>query len=407
MSGIVADSTPSNVKIMPVRVLNEDGEGHDLDISRGVRWATDNGAHVINLSLGGPAFSQVFQDAILYAKSKGVVVVVASGNEAYPTTEMYPAGEEEVIVVGSIDKKDRISYFSNYGSTVDLTAPGEEIKSSVPKRDGIMEEPYKNFSGTSMSTPHVSGVAALLKLSNSSLSNDQIENILLSNVDDKGDPGRDKFFGEGILNMKNYKVDNSDNPIEPQPQPEPDIAFEDLTLNIGDTVRLTVYPSTIWLTENQQVATVNDEGIVEAVGRGRSKIILIDTVGNIITQFTVTVEGNSEQPEQEPKGDYEFLNGDSSPRTNIELDKIWTVRFNQEVEDINNLYDKIFVINNRTNKKEDIRLEISENGKQVRIINNNLYKQFNSYTVYISSDVKNKTNEKNLNKGIKIEFLTN
>lgn len=131
VSGIIAASTPDNVKIMPVRVLSIDG-GYDYDIARGILFAVQNGATVINLSLGGPKYSPFMDIAINYALSKDIIVVAAAGNDALDTKTMFPAQKQEIIVVSAANKVDDIALFSNYGDSVDICAPGDDIFSSVP-----------------------------------------------------------------------------------------------------------------------------------------------------------------------------------------------------------------------------------------------------------------------------------
>ncbi|MBM3284067.1 peptidase S8 [Candidatus Gottesmanbacteria bacterium] len=184
-----------NVSLMAVKALGAGGCGPISDILEAVKYAADNGAKVINLSLGGsPACSSAlsFQAAIDYARSrtqKPAIVVAAGNGDRYgnplDAKDFTPASCNGVITVGATDSSDQRASFSNYGSVVDLAAPGKSILSTLPPgailgstckdSDG---NGYDTCSGTSMASPHVAGVAALLLAKNSSLTNDQIEQIL-------------------------------------------------------------------------------------------------------------------------------------------------------------------------------------------------------------------------------------
>jgi len=155
VSGIVLLVAPES-QIMPLRVLNSDGIGNVFEVAEAMIRATDQGAQVINLSLGTSLQSSVLTEAVDYARSAGVMVVAAAGN-LNSTQPQYPAADEGVIAVAALDEMRFKTSFSNYGSWVDLAAPGESIYSAYPL-DG-----YGWWSGTSMATPFVSGQIALLR----------------------------------------------------------------------------------------------------------------------------------------------------------------------------------------------------------------------------------------------------
>ena len=169
-----------NALIMPIRVLGNNGYGYTSDIISGVYWSADNGADVINLSLGGGGYSQAMADAIAYASDLGSVVVMAAGNSGGGSPD-YPAAHavNHGLAVGAVNQQKALAGFSNRaGSTVldYVTAPGVDIYSTVPGGG------YGNLSGTSMATPHVSGVAGLLKSHDDSLSAERIENLIVESV---------------------------------------------------------------------------------------------------------------------------------------------------------------------------------------------------------------------------------
>ena len=198
VAGIIADSTPANVKIMPIRAMDEKGKGYDSDISTAIRFAVDNGADIINLSFIGEGYSQYLTDALNYALANNVLVVVVAGNNGADTANYFPASEQNVIVVSATDQHDNIASFSNTGDTIDLSAPGVGIVSSLPGNR------YGSLTGTSMAVPFVSSVAALIKLEDPSRSIQEIERLLKKYVDDRGAVGWDPIFGEGIVNVASY-----------------------------------------------------------------------------------------------------------------------------------------------------------------------------------------------------------
>jgi len=144
-----------NCRIMPVRVMADSGVSNYSDIAAGVIFAADKGAKVINLSLGGYAYSNALRDAVNYAVSKGAVVVGGAGNDNL-ATPFYPAAYENVIAVAATDPDDLKVNFSNYGTWVDLSAPGADIMTTFLGGD------WGTANGTSLSAPFVSGLAALV-----------------------------------------------------------------------------------------------------------------------------------------------------------------------------------------------------------------------------------------------------
>ncbi|MCS1352535.1 S8 family peptidase [Mechercharimyces sp. CAU 1602] len=173
-NGIGVAGVAPEVQIMPVRVLDANGSGTNESVANGITYAADNGAQVINLSLGGPQSSQVIEDAVEYAVSKGVLVVAAAGNES-TSSPSYPAYYEGALSVAAVDANDTIADFSNYGDWVDVAAPGVDIISTE------LNGEYVKYSGTSMASPHVAGVAALL--SSQGMAADEIRDSIQSSAD--------------------------------------------------------------------------------------------------------------------------------------------------------------------------------------------------------------------------------
>jgi len=180
--------------IMPIDVF-AGSSAYTSEVIEGIYRAIDHGADIINMSLGNYSYNSFFQDAINYAYNRDILVVAAAGNDATNLTH-YPSSYNHVISVGSTTQDDTLSYFSNYGSYVDITAPGSDILSTTPYNF------YETFSGTSMASPVVAGVAALVKSSEPYLSVDDITNRLTSTADDLGSAGRDDYYGNGRVNAK-------------------------------------------------------------------------------------------------------------------------------------------------------------------------------------------------------------
>jgi thermitase len=175
-----------NARIMPVKVLDDEGVGTFLNVAKGIVWAVDKGAHVINLSMSGP-YSETVSDAIAHAHKKGVVVVATAGNNnsrLSSSNKKSPVcndlGKNAVIGVGATDSADRKTGFSNYGSCVDIVAPGQGIYGAVYYNPSAgFSQQYAKKSGTSMAAPIVSGVAALVKSKHPDWSAAQIRDRIL------------------------------------------------------------------------------------------------------------------------------------------------------------------------------------------------------------------------------------
>ncbi len=165
-----------STKILPIKVLDASGYGDTEQIAYGIIYAADNGADIINMSLGG-GYSRVLEYAMKYAHERGVTIVAASGNDGWEEVS-YPASSKYAIAVGATNKLDLVSDYSSYGEGLDLVAPGTDIPSLMPDGNVTL------MSGTSMATPHVAAVAGVLKSINMDLTPAQMENLLTASADD-------------------------------------------------------------------------------------------------------------------------------------------------------------------------------------------------------------------------------
>jgi len=215
VAGTIAQSTDNGIgvaglahgaRIMPIKVLNAMGSGTSADIADAIRFAADEGAHVINMSLGGGMRSLIMQSAVAYARRKGVLIVCAAGNAARGVVE-FPAAYPGTIAVSAVGPTGVLAPYSSWGKALTLAAPGGD------KRDGdaggILQnaiapgaidatDRYLSFQGTSMAAPHVAAVAALI-ISAGVTNPIEVETILRSSAKDVGSEGWDDKYGAGIL----------------------------------------------------------------------------------------------------------------------------------------------------------------------------------------------------------------
>lgn len=253
-----------NVKIMPVRVLGYGG-GTDYDIVQGIRYAAglsnDSGtvpakaADVINMSLGGEGYSQAEQDAITAARQAGVIVVVAAGNDNVDAGNYTPAGLNGVITVSAVDFAAEKAPYSNYGSTVEVAAPGGDTTVDLNQDgyvDGVLSTSatdaggfsYVFLQGTSMASPHMAGVVALMKSVDPDLTPADVDLLLAKNhpstarsiTIDKGSAGKDPIYGYGLIDAYSAVLAAKELAGSGTPVDQPILGVSPQSLNFGTTV---------------------------------------------------------------------------------------------------------------------------------------------------------------------------
>lgn len=207
-NGIGIAGAAPNVKILPVRVLSAANScgGWSSDVSKGIVWAANRGARVINLSLGGPGPDSALAQAVSYARSRGAVVVAAAGNNhgectPYKNRTIYPGATTGAIGVAAVSSSFQHACFSNTGSYVDLAAPGVGITSTVTVRPNPYNYGYASWDGTSMATPHVAAAAALVLAYRPVCTPDQVESRLETTAVrlPRYTAGDTRLYGNGLV----------------------------------------------------------------------------------------------------------------------------------------------------------------------------------------------------------------
>lgn len=208
-----------NCTIIPIQVLNYEGSGYSDAIADGISWASDHGADVINMSLGG-SYDPVIEAAVVdaYDSGAGTIIVAATGNDNASSIS-YPAGLDQVIAVGSVQYDGERAPYSNYGTGIEVVAPGGNTgvdQNNDGYADGVLQETFANIGsvpvdvtsfsfqylqGTSMASPHVAGLVALMMSHGANSAN--VRNILQTTSTDLGPSGWDDQYGYGLINCHN------------------------------------------------------------------------------------------------------------------------------------------------------------------------------------------------------------
>jgi subtilisin family serine protease len=181
-------------RLMILKVLDSTGNGTYSDVAEAVMYAVNNGAKIINLSLGGTPYNQELEDAVEYAYTHNVLVVAAVGN--YGGSVLYPAAYERTFAVAATDQDDQHASYSNRGPQVDVSAPGSSIYSTCIRAG------YCTKTGTSMSTPHVSGLAGLIWSKHYTYTVSSVEKLIIGTAVDIQDAGWDEETGWGRIDAQ-------------------------------------------------------------------------------------------------------------------------------------------------------------------------------------------------------------
>jgi serine protease len=224
-NGLGVTGVAFDCSIMPVKVLDASGNGTYTAIANGITFAADNGAKIINMSLGGPSSSSTLQNAVIYAYNKGVTIVCAAGN-AGTSAPQYPAAYTQCISVSAVRYNKTYTSYTSYGSTIDICAPGGDVtvdQNGDGYVDGVLQQThdgvnygtfgYYFYEGTSMASPHVAGVAALvIAKAGGTMTPDAVRAALQNTAQDLGTPGWDQYYGYGLVDANAALASIGSNP---------------------------------------------------------------------------------------------------------------------------------------------------------------------------------------------------
>lgn len=282
-----------NCKIMSLKVVNAQGFAYDSDIALAIHYATDMGAKVINMSLGGGGYSESINDATTYAFNNGTLVVAAAGNNGGDASDSYPGAAKYTVSVGALDYTNVRPSFSKSGNRLDISAPGVSIlstKLNTQSANCIVGVNYYCLSGTSMASPHVAGVAALIKDNNPSFTPKDLRAALLNSSTDLGTAGFDTEFGYGKVNAISALTQSAlGNDVTPPTVSLTALGSPDVkgTVNFSGSVNDTnIYMYTIRIIQSGSYV------VKERSGRGNvssSTLVSLDTTDISDGNYTVNV----------------------------------------------------------------------------------------------------------------------
>lgn len=328
-NGIGTAGVAYNCKIMPVKVLDAKGSGTLSKLIDGIYYASDNGAQVISMSLGFPPSTTAANLAPLfpaldYAYNKGIVIVAAAGNDAISQIG-YPAAYDKCIAVGATRYDGTRAYYSNYGTALDIMAPGGDLRVDQNKDsygDGILQNTFDSktgtfgyyfYQGTSMATPHVSGVAALL-ISKGVTGPENVRKAIQFTAKDKGASGWDSGYGWGIVDASaalNYNPASTTTVSigsvnvmlnSAKPSGKNTLVTEKVTVTIVDTTTKVGVKGATVTGKWSGAATDSDSGVTDTSGKvtlysdqakvpSGKTVTFTFTVNNV--SYTIPWDGNS------------------------------------------------------------------------------------------------------------------
>lgn len=388
--GIAGVNGQNPVKILPLKTIDIDGYGYISDIIKAIDYAIEAEVDVINLSMGSDRYSDIENEVIQKAINCGITVVASAGNEGDSRYD-YPASYPGVISVGAIDRQGNPANFSNHNDQVDVVAPGVEIKACRPGNS------YDCLNGTSFSAPMVTGTAAMLKSLDQSLQPDAICKIIQETSCDLGSPGRDNYYGYGVVDMGRAVLQVL--PVRVKAiQLEPSQA----QITMGETLQLkaTFDPANsnnrnlAWSSDNEQIAVVNNQGMVRAVGVGQVSITAVSEDAGRAATCSITVVA--------PPPSREFITWKS--REDVASNRCWHIRFSLPVN-ISSINLKTIYITDRQGNLLPVQYLISpeQDASVVTIAPVSNYTPGERFTLWIKNVVAG--DGRILQHGIKMDFV--
>lgn len=305
IAGVASGAGKDYIKVLAIDATAQDAPGEYFDtygLISAIDYAVENGAKVINMSLGGAGVDLMLEDAVESAYEQGVTIVAAAGNENTDAA-ITPGDNNEVISVCNTTKEDHrydsADFFggsssSNYGQAKDISAPGTTILSTVPKSADASG--YAKSTGTSMATPMVSAAAAMVYAVNPSLTPAQVKNILCATARDIGDEGFDYYTGYGVVNIldavkaaKNAGKDLAVSSIEFK---EDSSYIEHIDLGERKMLEVLIKPAesladVTWSSSDESVVTVDHKGKIYGAGVGQA--VITCSAGKVSAEYTVKV----------------------------------------------------------------------------------------------------------------------
>lgn len=254
-AGIICSATNDNVKILPVKVVSAGGYGESYGIFCGMMYAIECNADIISMSLGGYGKTHLLAEAVQRAHDEGITVCVAAGNESLGSYDSYSSLCEidECVVVSSVDENLNFSEFSNY-QNIDFAAPGEDILSA--SLSGPDESEMK--SGTSMAAPYAAACFANVLSADSTLSSEEVYDIIKANTVDLFEPGYDEKSGWGLVNLKKFRMtaERVDDP-ELRPSAEPEVIPPETTGETFESEKIVIQNGVLTYFDTEEVKILN------------------------------------------------------------------------------------------------------------------------------------------------------